>query len=121
MTFSNIAQYFEKLESTSSRLSLIDILSNLFKEVRSEEEVEKICYLVQGRIAPFFEALEIGMAEKTVTKAIAIAFDMQPETVWHDYITAGDMGIAIERLHAKREPQSSKLTVMKVVQILTEI
>ena len=32
MKFSKLAEYFEKLEKTSSRLILIDILSELFKE-----------------------------------------------------------------------------------------
>ena len=62
MTFSELSKYFEKLEATSSRLALIDILSDLFKHSQAFE-IEKIVYLTQGRIAPFFEATEIGMAE----------------------------------------------------------
>ena len=41
MTFSALSQYFEKLEKTSSRLALIDILCDLFKEVK-KEEIQKI-------------------------------------------------------------------------------
>ncbi|TMC60068.1 MAG: DNA ligase, partial [Chloroflexota bacterium] len=63
MEFATLAQYFEKLEKTSSRLTLIAILSELFRLVESPDEIEKVSYLVQGRVAPFFEALEIGMAE----------------------------------------------------------
>jgi hypothetical protein len=37
MTFKKLAEYFEKLEATSSRLSLIDILSELFKEADASE------------------------------------------------------------------------------------
>src|SRR5262249_47551839 len=81
MLFSHLALYFEKLEKTSSRLSLIDILSDLFKEIKSADEIEKVCYLVQGRIAPFFEPLEIGMADKTVASSIAIAYNVPREEV----------------------------------------
>ena len=69
MTFSILSSYFEKLEATSSRLALIDILADLFKH-SSKDEIDKIIYLTQGRIAPFFEPIEIGMAEKTVAESI---------------------------------------------------
>ena len=72
MTFAKLASYFEKLEETSSRLALIDILSDLFKH-SSEDEIDKIIYLTQGRIAPFYEATEIGMADKTAPSAKTIA------------------------------------------------
>ena len=97
MLFSKLVSYFEKLESTSSRLALIDILSDLFKH-SSKEEIEKIIYLTQGRIAPFFEALEIGMAEKQVAGAVATAFDIDRETVLKLYTKLGDMGKAVEQL-----------------------
>jgi hypothetical protein len=47
MEFAVLAQYFEKLEQTSSRLSLIAILSELFSLIKSPDEIEKVCYLVQ--------------------------------------------------------------------------
>ncbi|MBI2020777.1 DNA ligase, partial [Candidatus Daviesbacteria bacterium] len=65
MTFSKLSEYFEKLESTSSRLALIDILSELFSKVKFDE-IGHVSYLLQGRVAPFYEPLEIGMSEKLV-------------------------------------------------------
>ncbi|MFL5628886.1 MAG: hypothetical protein ACJ788_25160, partial [Ktedonobacteraceae bacterium] len=65
LEFASLSHYFEKLEKTSSRLALIAILSELFRLIESPDEIAKVCYLVQGRVAPSFEALEIGMAEKT--------------------------------------------------------
>jgi len=73
MTFANLASYFEKLEATSKRLELVDILSKLFKESNAEE-IGKICYLIQGRVAPFFQAVEMGMAESTIAQAVARAY-----------------------------------------------
>ena len=37
MRFSRLAEYYEKLEATSKRLELVDILSELFKEAKAEE------------------------------------------------------------------------------------
>ncbi|MBI2327572.1 ATP-dependent DNA ligase [Candidatus Curtissbacteria bacterium] len=97
MKFSTLAQYYEKLEATSKRLELVDILSKLFKEAKAEE-IGKICYLIQGRVAPFFEATEIGMAESMVASAIAKAFGEDKDKVTKSYRSLGNMGLAAQKL-----------------------
>ncbi|MBI1919212.1 ATP-dependent DNA ligase [Candidatus Microgenomates bacterium] len=123
MTFAQFSSYLEKLEKTSSRLILIDILADLFKYA-SGSEIEKIIYLSQGRIAPFFEATEIGMAEKTVAESIAKAFNSTKESVLKLYGKLGDMGIVALRLaslaQGKRQKESS-LSVSDVFETLTQI
>lgn len=120
MKFSELSTYFEKLEKTSSRLALIDILSELFKKT-PKEEIEKITYLIQGRLAPFFVPLEIGMAEKTVAQSIANAYKLKREDVLKSYQRLGDMGKVALELSSKLKIQSSNLTVSEVFAILTEI
>ncbi len=120
MKFSELAVYFEKLEGISSRLSLIEILSDLFKDA-DESEIDKIVYLLQGRIAPFFAPVEIGMAEKHVATAVALAFDAEREEVLKLYAKLGDMGLAALQLSSKFKVQSSKLSVTEVFETLTEI
>jgi len=100
MKFFELSSYFEKLEQTSSRLALIDILSDLLRKA-SKDEIDKIIYLTQGRIAPFFEALEIGMAEKTVAESMARAYGSTKENVLKLYQKMGDMGVVAEKM-AKR-------------------
>src|SRR3990170_4700152 len=125
MKFSELSNYFEKLEKTSSRLSLIEILSELFKKTPAGE-IEEIVYLIQGRLAPFFNPIEIGMAEKTVAVAIANAYGITKEEVLKLYQKLGDMGKVAEQLSSKfirstSSGQNSKLTVDEVFKILTEI
>ena len=100
MTFQELSLYFEKLEATASRLALIDILSDLFKN-SSKEEIQKIVYLTQGRIAPFFEATEIGMAEKNVAEAIARAYGSSKAEVLELYSKLGDIGAVVTQLNSK--------------------
>jgi DNA ligase-1 len=97
MEFVRLAHSFEKLEKTSSRLALVAILAELFRSIESPDELAKVCYLVQGRVAPPFEALEIGMAEKTVTRSIAIAYHTTPEHVLTLYAALGDLGLVAEQ------------------------
>src|SRR5260221_7629077 len=74
------------------------ILSELFRLIESPDEIEKVCYLVQGRVAPFFEALELGMAEKTVARSIAIDYNTTPEHVLTLYSALGDLGLVAEQI-----------------------
>src|SRR6266581_9776626 len=91
--FARLAHTFEELEGTSSRLTLIELLTKLFRTIERPEEIEQVCYLVQGRVAPFFVALEMGMAEKSVTRSLALAYHTTPEHVEALYATLGDLGL----------------------------
>lgn len=127
MLFATLATYFERLEGTSSRLALIDILAELFKQT-TKDDIEKIMYLLQGRIAPFYEPVEIGMADKTVASAVALAYDVSREEVLRLYAKEGDLGAVTQQLSSKfspfgdRQVQSSKsLKVEEIFKTLTEI
>lgn len=120
MTFKQLSEFFDKLESTSSRLTLIDILSELFSEVE-DGEVSKVSYLTQGRIAPFYEATEIGMAEKNVAASISRAFNVGREEVLKQYGRVGDLGKVAEKLSSDLNGKSSNLTVTEVFEKLKEI
>ena len=131
MLFSKLSSYFEKLEKTSSRLALIDILADLFKHSKASE-IEKIVYLSQGRIAPFFQALEIGMAEKQVAQAIAQAYNSTKQDILKLYGKLGDIGFTAVEAHLKFVKEGkiqnslfaekpTKMTVAEVFDVLTQI
>lgn len=122
MKFSEFANYLEKLETTSSRLTLIEILSELFKKTPAEE-IEKIVYLVQGRIAPFFEPIEIGMAEKNIAKSLATVYEVTVDEATKKFTKLGDLGLAAGDLAKNHESRikNHELSVSDVFNILTQI
>src|SRR3972149_10185116 len=120
MRFSELAEYYEKLEATSKRLELVDILSKLFKEAKAEE-IGKICYLIQGRVAPFFEPVEIGMAESMVAQAIGRAFNKSKDEVIKLYRHKGNMGIAAPSLSNMGHVTRNTLSVSDVFEELLRI
>lgn len=127
MTFATLATFFEKLEATSSRLSLIEILSTLFQKAH-KDEIDRIVYLTQGRLAPFFEPLEIGMAEKNIAQVIATTYGVSKEDVTKRDHTIGDMGLTAQEFakgqeHTPRLALSERktLSVSEVFSALTDI
>ncbi|MBI3577299.1 ATP-dependent DNA ligase [Candidatus Gottesmanbacteria bacterium] len=97
MTFSDLSIYFKKLEETASRNTMTQILAELFKK-SAPEEIGKICYLLQGRVVPLYEAVEFGVADKLVIRAIAKACDVQVEQVVRAFKRTGDLGTVAEEI-----------------------
>ncbi len=104
MKFSTLSSYFARLEKETSRLKMTAILAELFKET-SADEVDKVCYLSLGTLAPKYQDTEFNMAEKMVQKAVAIAVGQPLEEVAHAIKEIGDMGDYLYKLKA----QNSKL------------
>jgi len=121
MEFANLARTFDELERTSSRLTLIELVTQLFRSIERPEEIQEVCYLMQGRVAPFYEALEMGMADKSVMKSIALASHTTPEQIAAQYAKLGDLGLVAE--HVKRETQHTPtdLSVEEVFERLRAI
>ena len=120
MKFVDLASYFEKLEATSSRLQLIEILSDLFKQV-DKREIDKVIYLTQGRIAPFYAPIEIGMADKMVATAVGVAFATERAEVLEANARLGDLGIAAMQLSSKQKVSDQGVSVEDVFATLSEI
>lgn len=117
MKFSELSEYFKKLEETSSRNAMIEILAELFRRA-SNVEIGKICYLLGGRVVPLYEAIEFGVADKFVMRAIARAYGKRPEEVLLRFKKMGDFGSAAEALHKGR---GTNVTVSDVYEKLYEI
>lgn len=97
MRFQRLAEYFERLEATTKRLEMFDILSGLFKE-SSAKDIDKIIYLSQGQLLPPFKGTEIGMSEKLLIRAISDAANTPTKEVEETFKHSGDLGVTAERL-----------------------
>jgi DNA ligase-1 len=91
--YSELVQYFLKLEGTSGRNALVEILAELFMRTPTED-VPPTAYLLQGRLAPYFEPIEIGLGNNYVADAIARAFGSDRATVLERFDRLGDIGDA---------------------------
>jgi len=117
MKFFRLVEYFERLEATSKRLEMFDILSDLFKEAKADD-IDRIIYLSQGQLLPPFHGLEIGMSEKYLIRAISDATNTPSKKVEEAFKKTGDLGEAVEEFV---EGKGQNLTVKKVYEELTDV
>lgn len=123
MTFKQLASYFAELEKTSSRNQMTEILAALFK-LASVEEIDKICYLSLGRLAPLYEAIEFNLAEKLMFRALARTLGISEEKVKFEYKKTGDLGEVIFKYKVqstKYKAKKSRLVILEVYEKLKEI
>ena len=99
MLFEEVAGYFDKLEGISSRLQMIDVLTELLKKT-DKGDIKGLIYMTQGVLAPPFEGITIGMAEKLAEEAIAIATGSEKQKVSDSFRKTGDLGTTAEQLVA---------------------
>jgi DNA ligase-1 len=106
------------MEATSGRNELVRILSEVYGAC-SVDELEPITYLIQGRLAPFFEPVEIGLGPMLLMTAIAAAYSLPKEEVVKLNRETGDLGITAQRLATASLRESP--SVVEVHQRLTQI
>lgn len=114
MTFTDLSKYLQKLEETASRNSMTEILSELFA-CAGKEEIGKLCYLLQGRVAPLYEPIEFGVGDKFMIRAIARAYEVDEDHVRKEFKKVGDVGIAAEKFS---DSHNHSLTVSDVFELL---
>ena len=123
MLYSELADTFDRLEATGSRLEMTTILADFIKSV-DKSELRNIIYLSQGKLHPDFISKELGMADRLVLKAISFTSgtpDSKAEELW---IKTGDPGEVAEQLISKKKQMTlfaEELTVDRVYKGLTAI
>lgn len=96
MKFSELAQYFDRIQKNSSRLIITQILAELFNKL-SPSEIEKVVYLLQGKVAPSYQGLEFGMAERTIIKSVISALNIEKSYFEKEFKKIGDLGKTVEK------------------------
>ncbi len=103
MKFGKFCDYLEKLEKTTKRLEMFEILSQCFKEA-FKDEIRHIVYFCQEQLLPPFYAKEIGMAESMIKKALLKISNIKAKELNEEYKKVGDLGIVAEELTKNSKP-----------------
>ncbi|MEM3398455.1 MAG: ATP-dependent DNA ligase [Nitrososphaerota archaeon] len=123
MHFSQLTDYYEKIEATTSRIEMTNLLVELLKK-SPPEIIDKIVYLTVGEIYPPFTGIELGVADKLALRAVKLASGQHEKFVKEEYSRLGDIGLVAEKLLQKRSQitlHMHELTVQEVYQSLEKI
>lgn len=117
MDFHKFSTYLDKLDQTSKRLEMTDILADLIKDL-SSKEIQKGIYLSLGSLKAPFEDLKFNFADKQMIKTLAIFSSKDAESINNLYSKEGDLGSVAFLISADK---SSKLSLEEVYEKLVEI
>lgn len=130
MEYARLADDFARLEAVSGRLEMTSILVEILAKVR-KGEMGMVVRLLQGAVAPDWEGLELGLAEKQILKVLASVAGAKADAlddVTLTYQELGDLGLAaqriLERPASKRQASlfgATPLTVRSVYDTLVGI
>ena len=123
MKYSIIADAYEKIEATTKRLEMTDLLVDLLKKT-PKEIINKVVYLTQGKIYPDFVSREIGVAEKLAMKALVRASGKKETEIEEDLKKTGDIGETAQNFIASKKQATffqQPLTVEKVYETLDKM
>src|SRR3989344_3297670 len=114
MKFRELAFYLEKLEKTSSRNEITEILADLFKKT-SVLEIDKVVYLALGTLAPPHVGIDFNVAEKMMMRAIAKAYEVGIEKVKSEFKKKGDLGIVAGEFAKAKGGDANVLSVYEIL------
>ena len=123
MKFAEIAEFFERMEITSKRLELTEILVELLKNTPIDV-ISKVTYLIQGKLRPNFEGVELGIAERLAMKAISKSAGVSMKKIEDGYKVGGDLGVTAANI-LKQKTQTTfsaeSITLERVYNTLFKI
>ncbi len=123
MRYSEVVEIFDKIEATSKRLEITDMLVSLFDKT-PPELMDKLVYLTQGKLYPDFEGVELGVAEKMALKALSQVSGIGESKINEAWLKEGDIGELAQKVMLKKKQTSlysEPLTVERVYAILDNI
>ncbi|TLX94909.1 MAG: ATP-dependent DNA ligase [Thaumarchaeota archaeon] len=123
MKFSLVADTLSYMENTTKRLELTQHLVDLFK-ITPHEIISKVVYLLQGKLRPDHEGIEIGIAEKIAIRALSKSAGIPIVKIEHEYKKMGDFGqVAAKVLEQKTQTTfiTEDITVERVYDTLYRI
>ncbi len=123
MDFAKLVVVYEKLEGISSGNEMREVLSDFFKTV-PKEDIAVVSYLTLGKMGAEYESIVLGLAEKSVLKAVAACGGVSVARVKDVMKKKGDVGLTAQEV-LKKKPQTlvpvGKLTIHEFYDTLLKI
>ena len=121
MKYYELAQFYSKVEATSSRIEMTNLLAQLFKST-PKTSIDQIVYLSIGKIAPEYKGLDYNFSEKSAIYSLSQVLGTSPHEIEKKFIELGDLGEAAKYLYGEKGMSNKPaLTVSEVYNGLRNI
>ncbi|MBT3691136.1 ATP-dependent DNA ligase [Candidatus Woesearchaeota archaeon] len=123
MDYSKLVKYYQELEKTTKRLEKTKIIAELLKKT-PDEHLEKIIFLLEGRIFPKWDERKTGISSRLLIKAINSSTGVPNEKIEKEWVKKGDLGEVVEELIKTKKQTtlfSKKLTITKVFENIRKL
>ena len=123
MDYSELVKCYQKLEKTTKRLEKTKIIADLLEKT-PEAQLEKIIFLLEGRIFPKWDERKTGISSRLMIKAINSSTGVSPTKIEKEWAKEGDLGTVVEELSKTKKQTtlfSRKLTITKVFENIRKL
>jgi len=121
MEYRVLAEFYERIEKTTSRIEMVNSLVELFKKT-PKDLIDKVVYLSIGKIAPEYTGIDYNFGEKLAIRALSRVLKVPSLEIEKRVRKEGDLGEAGRKLYEELgfKPEG-KLTVKEVYNGLLNI
>ncbi|MFW6026808.1 MAG: hypothetical protein ACOCRX_10750, partial [Candidatus Woesearchaeota archaeon] len=104
MEFNKLCEYFEKLESTQSRLNKIKIIEEYIEETKNILDFS--IPILEGKIIPPWSSQKLGVSKKILLKCLETLYGLDKNVIEEEFRKKGDVGLVAESLVDKKTQQT---------------
>src|SRR3989344_7798557 len=120
MRYSELADIYEKVENEPGKLKKSEIISGLLKETPAEL-LPKIILLLQGKVFPLWDELDVGVANQMMIKALAKSTGFSEDKIKQKFARAGDFGLVAEEFVSEKKQTSFTKKYLTVEEVFSHL
>ncbi|WP_048152585.1 ATP-dependent DNA ligase [Palaeococcus ferrophilus] len=123
MRYSELADLYERLEKTTLKTVKTRLVAEFLRKV-PDELIEIVPYLILGKVFPDWDERELGVGEKLLIKAVAMATGVSESEILNSVRDTGDLGRSIEEALKKKRQKSffsQPLTIKRVYENFVKV
>jgi len=124
MLYKELAELYKRLEKTTLKTLKTKFVADFLKKVEDEELLEIVPYLILGKVFPDWDERELGVGEKLLIRAVAMATGINAEWIENSVKDTGDLGESVALALQKRKQKSffgQPLTIKRVYKTLVKV
>ncbi|ASJ01684.1 ATP-dependent DNA ligase [Thermococcus gorgonarius] len=123
MRYSELTELYRRLEKTTLKTLKTKFVADFLKKT-PEDLIEVVPYLILGKVFPDWDERELGVGEKLLIKAVAIATGVPEREIENSIKDTGDLGESVALALKKRKQKSffsQPLTIKRVYDTFVKI